>query len=128
MEKTETQERQLLYYDRYQRMPRHWNGSPIHHFSCKNVKTGEDVTLGACYYNEEVSNALGGHYYEEITDAAADFDILWKLSDERISVVAETFEEVQVEYLRMLQEGVLPQDINSAMMNFYQVKSRTKRY
>ena len=121
----EQKEKQLLYYDRYQRMPRHFKGAPIHHFGFKDVKTGDEVTLGACWYNEEVSKALGGHYYEEITEAVKDFDILWKLSDERISVVAETFEEVQLEYQRMLQEGVSPQDINSAMMEYYQSKSKT---
>ena len=35
-------ERKLLYYDRFQRMPRHYNGAPIFHFMCKDVKTGED--------------------------------------------------------------------------------------
>lgn len=128
MGKVERAERQLLYYSHYQRMPRHWNGSPIYHFSCIDVKTGASVTLGACYYNEGVSNVLGGHYYEEIIDATADFDILWKLSDERISSVPETFEEIHTEYQRMLSDGIAPQDINSVMINFYQEKSKTKSY
>ena len=73
-------------------MPRHYNGAPIFHFICKDVKTGEDVTLGACYFAEEVSKTIGGHYYEDIVEATNDFDILWSLSDERISPVADTFD------------------------------------
>jgi hypothetical protein len=124
MEKT--LEKDLLYYDRCKMMPRHYNGSPIEHFLFKNVRTGEYVTLGACFYNEQVSNILGGHYYGKITAATEDFDILWKLSENGISVIAETFEETQAEYQRMVQEGVTPKEINSAMMALYQAKARTK--
>lgn len=119
-------ERKLLYYDRFQRMPRHYNGEPIFHFMCKDVKTGEDITLGACYFSQAVSEALGGHYYSEITEAENDFDILWNLSDERISTVADTFEEVQAEYQRMLSEGVSQEEINSAMITLFQSKSKSK--
>lgn len=119
-------ERKLLYYDCFQKMPRHYNGEPIFHFMCKDVKTGEDITLGACYFSQEVSETLGGHYYSEITDAENDFDILWSLSDERISPVADTFEEVQAEYQRMLSEGVSQEEINSAMMTLFQNKSKSK--
>lgn len=119
-------ERKLLYYDRFQRMPRHYNGEPIFHFIFKDVKTSEDITLGACYFSQEISEALGGQYYSEITDAENDFDILWSLSDERISPVADTFEEVQVEYQRMLSEGVSQEKINSAMITLFQSKSKSK--
>ena len=68
-------ERKLLYYDRFQRMPRHYNGAPIFQFMCKGVKTGEDVTLGACYFAEEVSKTIGGHYYEDIAEATNDYVI-----------------------------------------------------
>lgn len=119
-------ERKLLYYDRFQRMPRHYNGAPIFHFICKDVKTGEDVTLGACYFAEEVSKTIGGHYYEDIVEATNDFDILWSLSDERISPVADTFDEVQAEYQRMINEGVSPEEINSAMITLFQQKRKIK--
>lgn len=119
-------ERKLLYYDRFQRMPRHYNGKPIFHFMCKDVKTGEDITLGTCYFSQAVSETLGGHYYSEITEAENDFDILWSLSDERISPVADTFEEVQAEYQRMLSEGVSQEEINSAMITLFQSKSKSK--
>lgn len=119
-------ERKLLYYDRFQRMPRHYNGAPIFHFMCKDVKTGEDVTLGACYFAEEVSKTIGGHYYEDIVEATNDFDILWSLSDERISPVADTFDEVQAEYQRMINEGVSPEEINSAMITLFQQKRKIK--
>ena len=42
-------ERKLLYYDRFQRMPRHCNDEPIFHFMCKDVKTGVDFILGSCF-------------------------------------------------------------------------------
>lgn len=119
-------ERKLLYYDRFQRMPRHYNGAPIFHFMCKDVKTGEDVTLGACYFAEEVSKTIGGHYYEDIVEATNDFDILWSLSDDRISPVADTFDEVQAEYQRMINEGVSPEEINSAMITLFQQKRKIK--
>lgn len=119
-------ERKLLYYDRFQRMPRYYNGAPIFHFMCKDVKTGEDVTLGACYFAEEVSKTIGGHYYEDIVEATNDFDILWSLSDDRISPVADTFDEVQAEYQRMINEGVSPEEINSAMITLFQQKRKIK--
>ena len=119
-------ERKLLYYDRFQRMPRHYNGAPIFHFMCKDVKTGEDVTLGACYFAEEVSKTIGGHYYEDIVEATNDFDILWSLSDERISPVADTFDEVQAQYQRMINEGVSPEEINSSMITLFQQKRKIK--
>ena len=119
-------ERKLLYYDRFQRMPRHYNGAPIFHFMCNDVKTGEDVTLGACYFAEEVSKTIGGHYYEDIVEATNDFDILWSLSDERISPVADTFDEVQAEYQRMINEGVSPEKINSSMITLFQQKRKIK--
>ena len=121
-------ERKLLYYDRFQRMPRHYNGAPIFHFMCKDVKTGEDVTLGVCYFAEEVSKTIGGHYYEDIAEAINDFDILWSLSDERISPVADTFDEVQTEYQRMISEGVSPEEINSAMITLFQQKRKIKTH
>ena len=124
----QTSERKLLYYDRFQRMPRHYNGEPIYHFMCKDVKTGEEFTLGSCYFANEVSSVLGGHYYADITEATRDFDILWDLSDEGISPVADTFEEVQAEYQRMLSEGVTSEEINSAMMNLFQKKNRSKKH
>lgn len=122
----QTAERKLLYYDRFQRMPRHYNGAPIFHFIFKDVKTGEDITLGACYFAEEVSKTIGGLYYEDIVEATNDFDILWNLSDERIRPVADTFDEVQVEYQRMINEGVTLEEINSAMIILFHQKSKIK--
>ncbi len=107
-------------------MPRQYNGEPIFHFMCKDVKTGEDVVLGACFFNQKVSEVLGRHYYHKITDAVDDFDILWSLSDERISPVADTFEEIQAEYQRMLSENVSKEEINSAMMMLFQNRSKSK--
>lgn len=122
----EVTERKLLYYDRFQKMPRNYEGVPIFHFMCKDVKTGEDVILGTCFFSQEVSELLGEHYYREITDAVNDFDILWNLSNEGISPVAATFEEVQAEYQRMLSEGVSQEEINSAIIMSFQKKSKSK--
>ena len=121
-------ERKLLYYDRFQRMPKHYNGAPIFHFMCKDVKTGEDFTLGSCYFADEVSSVVGGHYYVDITEAIRDFDILWNLSDERISPVADTFDEVQAEYQRMLSEGVTSEEINSEMMTLFKEKNHSMKH
>lgn len=59
--------KQLLYYDHFTKMPKHFCGEPIYQFYFKDVKTLEDVILGECSCNEEVSNILGGHYYQDIT-------------------------------------------------------------
>lgn len=82
--------------------------------------------MGSCCFAEEVSNLLGRHYYYDITDATNDFDILWNLSDEKISPVTDTFEEVKVEYQRMINEGVPPEEINSAMITLFQEKGKIK--
>lgn len=121
-------ERKLLYYDRCQRIPRHYCGEPIFHFIFKDVKSGEDFTLGSCFFADEVSSVFGGHYYADITEATRDFDILWSLSDERISPVAANFEEVQAEYRRMLSEGVTSEEINFAMMTLFQEKNKLKKH
>lgn len=122
----QTTERKLLYYYCFERMPRSYNGTPIFHFMFKDVKNGEDITLGACYFAEEVSKVLGGHYYDDIAEATNNYDILWSLSDERISPVADTFDEVQIEYQRMINEGVTPEEINSAMITLFQQKRKIK--
>lgn len=121
-------ERKLLYYDHFQRMPGHYNGAPIFHFMCKDVKTGEDVTLVTCYFAEEMSKVFDGYYYGDIVEAANDFDILWNLSDERIRPVADTFDEVQAEYQRMINDGVTPEEINFAMITSFQQKIRSKTH
>lgn len=120
-------EKPLLYYVSYRRMPRHFGGLPVNHFLFKDVKTGEEVTLGACFYNEELSNRIGWHYYQNIEDAVIDFDILWKLVGEKIKVVDGTFEEAQQEYQRMVSERISPEEINTGMMKFYGVKSITRK-
>ena len=55
-----------------------------------------------------------------------EFDILWSLSNERIRPVADTFDEVQAEYQRMINDGVSPEKINSAMITLFQQKIRIK--
>lgn len=122
----QTTEKKLLYYDRWEVAPRFYNGATIIHFIFKDVKTGKDVTLGSCYFAEEVSKVLGGHYYDDILKATNDFDILWSLSDEVIRPVADTFDEIQVEYQRMINEGVAPEEINSAMITLFQQKRKIK--
>lgn len=115
----ENNERRLLYYERFKQMPKHYEGYPIYHFLCKDVKTGEDIALGLCYFAEEVANTVGGYYYRDIIDATEDFDILWNVTMEKISPVADTFDEVKVEYERMLSEGVSTEEINSAMIELF---------
>lgn len=119
-------ERRLLYYCSFQSTSRNYNGEPIFHFTYKDVKTGEEVILGSCLFNQEVSDILGGHYYSEITDAADDFDILWSVSDEKISPIDDNFETVQAEYQRMLNEGISQEKINSDMMILFQSKMEGK--
>ena len=73
----------------------------------------------------ELDTEIPAHY-EDIVEATNDFDILWSLSDERISPVADTFDEVQTEYQRMINEGVSPEEINSSMITLFQQKRKIK--
>ncbi len=120
------EERKLLYYDCFQRIAKHFYGEPIYHFTCRDVKTGEEVILGTCLYASELEQTVGGHYYANITEATSDFDMLWDLSDSGISPVADTFEEVQEEYQRMLSQGVSQEEINSAMITSFKKKNHIR--
>ncbi len=124
MEKTE--KRKLLYYDRFQRTPKHYMGEPVYHFFFKDVETGEDIILGQCYYAKEVSDILDEIYYFDITEATNNYDILWNLSEEKIRPVTDTFKEVQFEYKRMLNNGVDTKDINSEMISLFKEKTFQK--
>ena len=120
------EEKKLLYYNRYEKMPRHYDGAPIYHVFFIDVKTGKEFALGLCDFAVEVSNMLGGRYYSDITKAAHDYDILWNISDEKISPITNTFEEVQLEYQRLLREGIVSEEINSKMIALFQEKQKQK--
>ena len=108
-------------------MDKHYGGAPIVHFIYKDVKTGQNVTLGSCFFAEGASRALGGRYYNSILDATNDFDILWNVSDDIISPIDNSFDEVQSEYIRLLDEGVSSQEVNSAVIKLYSGKKQYKK-
>ena len=117
--------RRLLYYDHFKREEKHYGGAPIVHFMYRDVRTGQYVTLGSCFFAEGASEALRGRYYNSILDATNDFDILWNVSDDVISPIDNSFEDVQSEYRRMVDEGVSPLEINSELIKLY---SENKQY
>ena len=121
-------DRRLLYYDNFKKVPQNFNGAPLLHFSFKDVQTGKKIVLETCFYANAVSHLLGGQCYSQITDAVRDYDILWHLSDGVIGPVADTFEEVQTEYRRMLSEGVTLSEINSAMMELFKNKVNSVKH
>jgi len=118
-------ERKLLYYDRVRKMPKHWDGSPIHQFRFIDVKSGEEVILGQCFENRRVSFALSEYYYSDILDASQHYDLLWKVLPDRITYVTETFEEVQGEYKRLVHDGISPDKINEIMMGHFNVQEKS---
>ena len=65
----------------------------------------------------------------DIINATGDYDIIWKAIDQGITIspAAKNFEEVQLEYLRMLDEGANPEDINQSMIKIFENKARTFR-
>ena len=117
-------EKKLLYYDHYQIMPKHYNGNSIIHFNFIDVKTGKNFVLGQSYAASEMSNILDGYYYEDITKATDDFDILWSLSDTKISPITATFEKVQAEYQKILNEGITKEEVNFKMLTLFQEKNQ----
>ena len=54
------------------------------------------------------------------------YDILWILIEEKVSSIAYTFEEVQAEYQRLINEGVKNDEINSTMIMLFQDKKKIK--
>lgn len=118
------EERELLYYERCTRMPKHYNGAPILHYTYRNVKTGENVALGYCMYGDEVSELGFGYYYDDITKAEEYFDILWSVSGDGITPIPTPFEMVQERYKRLLSDGVPADRINAAIMEEFGPKKQ----
>lgn len=54
------------------------------------------------------------------------YDILWILIEEKVSSIPYTFEEVQAEYQRLINEGVKNDEINSTMIMLFQDKKKIK--
>ena len=120
-------EKNLLYYDGFQKMPRHWNGESIHQLYFTDIKTDEDISFLLCNYAQELSVALGKNVYSSIDELENDFDILWDKKESTLSPLKEEFSDVQAEYSRMMNQGVPIEDINAAMLKQYKVSvpSRT---
>lgn len=107
----------------------HQNISPIAIFKFIDVKTTETIELGECFYDQEASKIFGGKFYMDIINATGDYDIIWKAIDQGITIspAAKNFEEVQLECLRMLDEGANPEDINQSVIKIFENKARTFR-
>ena len=121
--KVDVVEKPLLNYQGTKNTTWSWYESPIYIYKFIDVKTGKHFTFWECLYAKEAAEAFRAPFYENITHATADFDILWKISEKQISPVAPT-SEVQAEYQRMVNEGVEPDKINDAMMELYKVKAK----
>lgn len=113
------QEKNLLYYFGYKIVSKHYDGHPIYHFYFKSVKTGKDVNLVSCAADIEEPSILGNHFYSNIVDATNDFDILWQISDDKISLLNIPYEEIRKDYLKMIKEGLVPSDINQLFLEQY---------
>lgn len=129
MEKND--EKRLLYYERFVQDKFRLNDFTrikVAYLICKDVKTGENVALGHTLFPKEVSKslAIAEHYYDDIEKITNDYDILWILTEEEISPIPYTFEEVQAEYQRLINEGVKNDEINSTMITLFQDKKKIK--
>jgi len=64
--------------------------------------------------------------HEIIKGFVTDYDVLWDVYDGDVHKVDESFEIVQVEYFRMLSEGVKPEEINEVMAQQFRAKLKTR--
>lgn len=124
-------EKRLLYYERYVETKFRLNDTVrinVAHFVCKDVKNGETVTLGLTLYPEVVSKflAIAERYYDDIDKISNNYDILWDLTEEEISPILYSFEEVQAEYQKLINDGVKRDEINSAIITLFQDKRKIK--
>jgi len=124
-------EKKLLYYERYVQNKFRLNESTrirIAHIICKDVKTNEIVILGHTIFPEEVSKslAIAEHYYDNIDNITNDYDLLWILTEETLSPIIYTFEEVQAEYQRLINDGVKKDEINSIIIELFKNKKKIK--
>lgn len=124
-------EKRLLYYERYVETKFRLNDTArinVAYFVCKDVKNGETVTLGHTLYPEVVSKflAIAERYYDDIDKISNNYDILWDLTEEEISPILYSFEEVQAEYQKLINDGVKRDEINSAIITLFQDKRKIK--
>lgn len=125
------EEKRLLYFDKLTQQNFSLNESvrmKIGYLVCKDVKTSETITLGLCAYPEVASKTLdvAELYYDNINKITNDYDLLWILTEETVSNIPYTFEYVQNEYQRLVNEGVKNEEINSAMVTLFQNKTKKK--
>ena len=78
---------------------------------CKNVRTGEDTLLFSYFFpfilKKDNSNF---NYYDELSSATGNFDILWDLTDKGINPISFTFEETQSMYHMLISKGIKEND------------------
>lgn len=123
--------KRLLYYERFVQTKFDINDATrikVAHLVCKDVKNGDIVTLGHTLYPEVVSKslAIAERYYDDIDKISNDYDILWNLTDEELSPILYSFEEVQTEYQKLINNGVKEDEINSAIITLFQEKRKMK--
>ena len=104
--------KRLLYYERFVQTKFDINDATrikVAHLVCKDVKNGDIVTLGHTLYPEVVSKslAIAEHYYDDIDKISNDYDILWNLTDEELSPILHSFEEVQTEYQKLINNTII---------------------
>ena len=124
-------EKRLLYYERYVETKFKLNDITrirVAHLVCKDVKTGEIVTLGHTLYPEVVSKslAIAESYYDDINKIEHDFDILWNLTDEELSPILYSFEDIQKEYQRLANDGIKTNEINHIIIELFKSKKKIK--
>ena len=66
------------------------------------------------------------NYYDELSSATGNFDILWDLTDKGINPISFTFEETQSMYHMLISKGIKENDVYSEMVKLLQNKPKSR--
>ena len=127
--------KQLLYYTGYRRLPFDFQGFPIVHHTFKSVNTGKNITVGECkkardletYLNRDIKERQGETrfltrmYFESIFDLLKLHDILWNINGNVVTPLAESYESIRNEYVRLLNSGE-----NELTASYYLIDAKGK--
>ena len=94
---------------------------------CKNVRTGEDTLLFSYFFPFILKKDNSDfNYYDELSSATGNFDILWDLTDKGINPISFTFEETQSMYHMLISKGIKENDVYSEMVKSLQNKPKSR--
>ncbi len=111
--------KQLLYFTKQEEATFYSDGFPVSFWHFKDVRTGDKVVLNTCMFKDSVPGLSDKLFYWDIRESSEDYDILWdRRREEEIRPLKLDFLTIREEFQRMSNEGVSPNAINYAMLDF----------